>query len=82
MTGDSIAHYRIGPQIGEGGMGQVYRATDTKLRREVALKLLPDAFTEDAERLERFRGEARALAAFSHPNIGAMARPSSCRAVR
>jgi len=69
-TGDSIAYYRLGAKLGEGGMGQVYRATDTKLHRDVALKLLPDAFSQDPERLERFRREARALAALSHPNIG------------
>jgi eukaryotic-like serine/threonine-protein kinase len=69
-TSDSIAHYRLGGKLGEGGMGQVYRATDTKLHRDVALKLLPDTFSQDPERLERFRREARALAALSHPNIG------------
>ncbi len=69
-TGNSIAHYLLGAKLGEGGMGQVYRATDTKLHREVALKLLPDGFSEDPDRLERFRREARALAALSHPNIG------------
>lgn len=69
---DSIAHYRLGSKLGEGGMGEVYQATDTKLHREVALKFLPEALTEDPETLDRFRREARALATLSHPNIGAI----------
>ena len=56
--------------LGEGGMGQVYRATDTKLDRDVALKVLPDAFTSDPDRLARFEREAKVLASLNHPNIG------------
>src|SRR5262249_19323836 len=64
-----IAHFRITAKLGEGGMGEVYRATDTKLGREVAIKILPDAFAHDAERMARFEREAQVLAALNHPNI-------------
>src|SRR5262245_44378065 len=69
MIGETIAHYRITAKIGEGGMGEVYRATDTKLRRDVALKFLPDHFLDDADRLSRFQREAQVLASLNHPNI-------------
>jgi len=65
----SIAHYRITSKLGEGGMGAVYRATDTKLNREVAVKVLPDSFAADPDRLARFSREAQILASLNHPNI-------------
>src|ERR1041384_5671973 len=67
-----IAHYRITGKLGEGGMGAVYRATDTKLNRDVALKVLPEAFAEDVERMTRFTREAQVLASLNHPNIAAI----------
>ena len=67
--GTRLGAYTIGPQIGVGGMGEVYRATDNHLGREVAIKVLPEAFAQDAERLARFEREARTLASLNHPNI-------------
>jgi serine/threonine-protein kinase len=64
-----IAHFRILSKLGEGGMGAVYRATDTRLNRDVAIKVLPDAFANDADRLARFVREAQVLASLNHPNI-------------
>ncbi len=69
MIGRSLAHYRITAAIGAGGMGEVFRATDTKLGREVALKVLPAEMASSPERLERFQREAKALAALDHPGI-------------
>ena len=69
LTGRTLAHFRVGAPIGAGGMGQVYRAADTKLGRDVALKVLPEEMASSAEMLERFQREARAVAALNHPNI-------------
>src|SRR5947208_13989752 len=68
----TIAHYRITAKLGEGGMGEVWRATDTKLNREVAIKLLPEAFAADPDRMARFQREAQVLALLNHPNIAAI----------
>src|SRR6516162_1673725 len=69
MIGQTIAHYRITAKLGEGGMGEVYRAHDTKLDRDVAIKILPAAFAADAGRMARFEREAKVLASLNHPNI-------------
>jgi TolB-like protein len=69
VIGQTLAHYRITAAIGAGGMGEVYRATDTKLGRDVALKVLPADMAASPERLERFQREAKALAALDHPGI-------------
>src|SRR5262245_36670889 len=69
MIGTYLAHYEITSHLGSGGMGEVYQATDKKLGRSVAIKLLPAAFASDPERLSRFRREAQMLAALNHPNI-------------
>jgi serine/threonine protein kinase len=69
MVGKTINHYKVLEKIGEGGMGQVYRAEDTKLGRNVAVKFLPDKLTQNREALERFQTEARAASALDHPNI-------------
>jgi Tol biopolymer transport system component/predicted Ser/Thr protein kinase len=67
-----IAHYKITAKLGEGGMGEVWRATDTKLNREVAIKIIPEVFARDADRMARFRREAQVLASLNHPNIAAI----------
>jgi serine/threonine-protein kinase len=72
MIGSTLAHYRVTAKIGEGGMGEVWRATDSKLDREVALKVLPEDFAIDPDRRARFEREAKALAALNHPNISSL----------
>ena len=72
MIGKVLSHYRITAALGAGGMGEVYRATDTKLGRDVAIKVLPSEVTGDAERLARFQREAHLLASLNHPNIAAI----------
>jgi len=69
MIGETLAHYEITAKLGQGGMGEVYRARDTKLDRDVAIKLLPEAFAHDPERVARFQREARTLASLNHANI-------------
>ena len=68
-VGDRIGPYAIVSRLGSGGMGEVYRARDATLDREVAIKVLPSLFTSDPERIERFEREARLLASLNHPNI-------------
>src|SRR2546422_11063874 len=72
MSPQTIAHYRITAKLGEGGMGEVYRATDTKLGRDVAIKILPESFAHDRDRMTRFAREAQVLASLNHPNIAAI----------
>jgi serine/threonine protein kinase/Tol biopolymer transport system component len=72
LVGQRLGPYEIGSLLGAGGMGDVYRGRDSRLGREVAIKILPHAFTADAERRARFEREARLLAALNHPNIGAI----------
>jgi len=72
MIGKTLAHYEIVEKLGQGGMGEVWRATDTRLDREVALKVVPEAFAADSERLARFEREAKLLASLNHPNIATL----------
>ena len=70
MLGETISHYKVLEKIGSGGMGEVFRAHDTKLNRDVALKILPEQFASDSQRMGRFQREAEVLASLDHPNIG------------
>ena len=70
--GTRLGVYEVTAKIGEGGMGEVYQARDTTLDRDVALKVLPEAFTADPDRLARFQREAKVLASLNHPNIGSI----------
>ena len=71
-AGSRVGPYEVLAPLGSGGMGEVYRARDTKLGRDVAIKVLPPAFTTDPDRLARFEREARLLASLNHPHIGAI----------
>jgi serine/threonine protein kinase len=70
--GTQLGSHEITALLGKGGMGEVYRARDTKLKREVAIKILPDEFARDSDRVSRFQREAEVLASLSHPNIAAI----------
>lgn len=70
--GTRLGPYEVTAQLGVGGMGEVYRATDANLGRQVAIKVLPEAFAQDAERLSRFEREAKTLPSLNHPNIAAV----------
>ena len=72
MIGKTLAHYEITSQLGKGGMGEVYRAKDRKLGRDVAIKVLPEEFARDADRVARFQREAKLLASLNHPSIAAI----------
>src|SRR5499425_1685756 len=72
MPGTRVGPFEVTAHIGAGGMGEVYRARDAKLNRDVALKILPEAFTLDGDRIARFRREAQVLASLNHPNIAAI----------
>src|SRR3954452_1332982 len=72
QPGTRLGPYQILGKLGEGGMGEVYRARDSKLKRDVAIKVLPEAFARDPERLARFEREAEVLATLNHPNIAAV----------
>ena len=72
MIGKTLGHYQITSQLGKGGMGEVFQAKDQKLGRDVAIKVLPEEFARDADRVARFQREAKVLASLNHPNIAAI----------
>ncbi len=72
MINQTLTHYRITAKLGEGGMGEVYRASDTKLGRDVAIKVLPVSISRDATSLARFERGAKALASLNHPHIASI----------
>src|SRR5829696_8697758 len=69
VIGEKIGHYKVQSSIGAGGMGEIYHASDTRLRRDVAIKILPESLIKDVSAIERFRREAYAASALNHPNI-------------
>ncbi len=69
MVGKTLSHYKVLEKIGQGGMGEVYRAEDTNLSREVAIKVLPEQFTQDPQRLARFEREAKLLASLKDKSV-------------
>jgi len=71
MIGKSLVHYEISDELGRGGMGEVYQAKDTKLGRDVAIKVLPEEFALDKDRVARFQREAKIIASLNNPNIDA-----------
>ena len=71
MIGKTLGHYQITSQLGKGGMGEVFRAKHQVLGRDVAIKLLPEEFARDTDRIARFQREAKVLASLNHPNIAA-----------
>ncbi len=82
MVGETISHHKILEKIGQGGMGEVYRAEDTNLGREVPIKVLPEQFTRDPQRLAHFEREAKLFASLNHPNIAAIYGLEEARGVR
>ncbi len=72
MIGKTLGHYQIANLLGKGGMGEVYQAKDQTLGREVAIKVLPDEFAKDTDRIARFQREAKVLASLNHPSIAAI----------
>ena len=82
MIGETLAHFEIRALLGRGGMGEVFKALDTKLQREVALKLIPEELAADHERIARFEREARTLAALQHPNVASIFGFEECDGTR
>ena len=72
MIGKTLGHYKVTAKLGHGGMGEVFLAEDSRLKRQVALKVLPGELSDDPERLARFQREAETVAALNHPNIVTM----------
>src|SRR5215472_7866310 len=81
-TGTQLGSYEVLALLGRGGMGEVYRARDTKLKRDVAIKILSDEFSRDPDRVSRFQREAEVLASLNHPNIAAIYDLQEANAIR